>query len=87
MEFSVLFDVIVIVINDLIYIGDFNCDLMLLDKLLKDGCDLFDLLEIYNFKNLIEIFIWIGKMLEILFDFIFINNIRKILIFGGCLFK
>lgn len=87
MEFSVLFDVIVIVINDLIYIGDFNCDLMLSDKLLKDGRDLFDLLEIYNFKNLIEIFIRIVKTSEILFDFIFINNIRKILIFGGCLFK
>ena len=82
MELNALFDATAAVTNDISYIGDFNCDLMLPDKPPKDGRDLSDLLEIYNLKNLIDIPTRIGKTSETLLDLILINNIRRILTSG-----
>jgi len=84
MELSALFDATATVTNNLIYIGEFNCDLMLPDKPPKDGRDLSDLVDIkfYNLKNLIEIPTRIGKTSETLLDLILINKIRRILTSG-----
>ena len=71
-ELSALFEAAVTVTNDQIYVGGFNCDLMLPDKPPKCGRDLSDLLHIYDLKNLIEI--PTVKTSGTLIDFILTNN-------------
>lgn len=44
-ELIALYEAAAAVTNDLIYVGDFNCDLMLPDKPPKCGRDLSDLLR------------------------------------------
>lgn len=39
--------------NDVLFLGDFNCDMIYFDKVLKDGRCFMDLLDVYYFKNLV----------------------------------
>lgn len=52
-ELSSIFDATTTISNDVIVLGDFNCDLMELNKPPMDRRDLSDLLDIYNLENLI----------------------------------
>lgn len=81
-EFLVIFEVIFMLINIVFYVGDFNVDFLVLDKIFKVGCKLLDLLDIYDFYCLINKVIRKIKILEIFFDLILINNKRIILILG-----
>lgn len=70
-----------IFIEIVFYVGDFNVDLLDLDKFFKDGRSFLDLLEIFDFDCLIIKVIRKTKILEIFFDLILISNKKKILIF------
>jgi hypothetical protein len=54
--------------TDVYMLGDFNCDLMHPNKPPMDGRDLNDLLDIYNFTNLINSPTRIDKTSETLLD-------------------
>lgn len=69
---------IIIFFGNCFFVGDFNLDMLLLDKLLRDGRVMVNLFDIYDLKNLIYEVICIIKILEILLDFFFIDNLRKI---------
>lgn len=81
-ELFVFFEVVFMLINIVFYVGDFNVDFLVLDKLFKDGCKMLDLLDIYDFYCLINKVIRKIKILEIFFNLILINNKRIILILG-----
>ena len=63
-------------------LGDFNSDLMHTNKPPMDGRDLNDLLDIYNFTNLINSPTTIDKTSETLLDIILTNNKAKTLLSG-----
>jgi hypothetical protein len=63
-------------------LGDFNCDLMHPNKPPMDGRDLNDLLDIYNFTNLINSPTRIDKTSDTLLDIILTNNKAKTLLSG-----
>lgn len=68
--------------NDVIFIGDFNCDLMHPEKPSMDGRDLLDLMDIYNLQSLIKSATRVGKTSETLLDIILTNNKNKMLLSG-----
>ena len=68
--------------NDVIFLGDFNCDMMEPNKPPMDGRDLCDLLDIYNLKNLITSPTRITKTSKTLLDLILTNNKKRILSSG-----
>ena len=74
LELGALFEAAATITNDLIYAGDFNCDLIRPDKPPKDGRHLADLLDIYNLTNLIKVPTRTGKASETLLDLILTNN-------------
>ena len=81
-ELSTLFEAVTGITNDVYMLGDFNCDLMHPNKPPMDGCDLNDLLDIYNFTNLINSPTRIDKTSETLLDIILTNNKAKTLLSG-----
>lgn len=81
-ELGFLLEVIIFLFGNYFLFGDYNVDLIVLDKLLKDGWFLLDLFDIYNLYNLISFLIRIIKIFIILFDLVIINNKNKVLIFG-----
>jgi len=73
-ELSAIFDAVTIILNDVIFLGDFNCDMMELNKPPMDSRDLSDLLHIYNLKSLITSPTRITKTSKTLLDLILTNN-------------
>ena len=69
LELSSIFDATTTLSNDVIFLGDFNCDMMEPNKPPMDGWDLCDLLDIYNLKNLIT-----SPMTMTNFDFEFTHS-------------
>ena len=82
LELSSIFDATTTLSNDVIFLGDFNCDMMEPNKPPMDGRDLCDLLDIYNLKNLITSPIRITKTSKTLLDLILTNNKKRILSSG-----
>ena len=81
-ELSSLFEAATTLTDYVIFLGDFNCDLLHPDKPPKDGRDLIDLLDVYDFKNLIQSATRTAKTSETLLDLILTNNKRRILSSG-----
>jgi len=79
---SAIFDTATTILNDVILLGDFNCDRMEPNKPPMDGWDLSDLLDIYNLKNLITSPTRITKTRKTLLDLILTNNKKRILSSG-----
>lgn len=82
LELSSIFDATTTLSNDVIFLGDFNCDMMEPNKPPMDGWDLCDLLDIYNLKNLITSPTRITKTSKTLLDLILTNNKKRILSSG-----
>ena len=82
LELSSIFDAATTLSNDVIFLGDFNCDMMKPNKPPMDGRDLCDLLDIYNLKNLITSPTRITKTSKTLLDLI-LTNIKKRILSSG----
>ena len=82
LELSALFEASTTVTNDVIFLGDFNCDLMQPDKPPMDGRELCDLLDIYSLKNLIKSPTRVGKTSETLLDLVLTTNKDRMLTSG-----
>ena len=82
LELSSIFDAATMLSNDVIFPGDFNCDMMDPNRPPMDGRDLCDLLDIYNLKNLITSPTRITKTSKTLLDLILTNNKKRILSSG-----
>ena len=81
-ELSSIFDAATTISNDVILLGDFNCDMIEPNKPPMDGRDLCDLLDIYNLENLIKSPTRITKTSKTLLDVILKNNKKRILSSG-----
>ena len=81
-ELSSIFDAATTISNDVIVLGDFNCDVMEPNKPPMDRRDLSDLLDIYNLENLITSPTRITKSNKTLLDLILTNNKKRILSSG-----
>ena len=81
-ELSSIFDAATTISNDVILLGDFNCDMIEPNKPPMDGRDLCDLLDIYNLENLIKSPTRITKTSKTLLDLILTNNKKRVLSSG-----
>ena len=63
-------------------LGDFNCDLLQPEKPPKDGRDLLDILDIFNFKCLINSATRVTSSTETLLDLILTNVRQRVLTTG-----
>ena len=77
-ELSSIFDAVNMISSDVIFLSDFNCDMMEPNKLPMDSRDLCDLLDIYNLENLITPPTGITKTSKTLLDLILTNNKKQI---------
>ncbi|CAH3170012.1 unnamed protein product [Pocillopora meandrina] len=83
-ELSSIFDAVNMISSDVIFLSDFNCDMMEPKKLPMDSLsgvyyrDLCDLLDIYNLENLITSPTRITKTSKTLLDLILTNNKKHI---------
>ena len=78
-EMSNLFEIFTFRRNDVLFLGDFNCDMIHPDKVRKDGRCLMDLLDVYHLKNLITQSTRVTKSSETLIDLILTYNKRRAL--------
>ena len=78
-EMSNLFEMFTFRGNDVLFLGDFNCDMIHPDKAPKDGRCLMDLLDVYHLKNLVTQSTRVTKSSETLIDLILTNNKRRFL--------
>ena len=77
-ELSSIFDAVNMISSDVIFLSDFNCDMMEPNKLPMDSRDLCDLLHIYNLENLMTSPTRITKTSKTLLDLILTNNKKQI---------
>lgn len=82
LELQHLFEMATNITNNVIILGDFNCDLLQPDKSPKDGRTLLDLMDVFHLVNLIKNPTRITSNSETLIDLILTNNKRKILTSG-----
>ena len=78
-EMNNLFEMFTFRGNDVLFLGDFNCDMIHPDKAPKDGRCLMDLLDVYHLKNLVTQSTRVTKSPETLFDLILTNKKRRAL--------
>ena len=78
---SILFEMFTFRGNDVLFLGDFNCDMIQPDKAPKDGRCLMDFLDVYHLKNLVTQSIpsRVTKSTETLIDLISTTNKRRFL--------
>ena len=77
-ELSSIFDAVNMISSDVIFLNDFNCDMMVPNRLPMDSRNLCDLLDIYNLENLITSPTRITKTSKTLLDLILTNNKKQI---------
>ena len=78
-ELSALFEAATAQTNDVLFLGDFNCDLLHPNKPPRAGRELTDLLQIFDLQNVVKSATRTSKRSETLLDLILTNKKRRIL--------